>query len=225
MVGVTLQHLMLFELIPHSWQGHLLEEREIINQIGELLRKRADLGEQILPVRERVFRALEISPENVRVLIVGQDPYPNAVDACGLAFSVTARPSGLPGSLLNIQKEIMTDIGKTETADGDLSSWSQQGVMLLNRVLTVTAGQSGSHIDLGWQSITKKISEVLAASGAIAVLWGNAARELKEIFPKENTILGVHPSPLSAHRGFLGSKPFSKVNHRLMELGKTPIRW
>jgi uracil-DNA glycosylase len=126
---------------------------------------------------------------------------------------------------LNIQKEIMTDIGKTETADGDLSRWSQQGVMLLNRVLTVTAGRSGSHVDLGWQSITKKISEVLAASGAIALLWGNTARELEEIFPKENTICGVHPSPLSAHRGFLGSKPFSKVNQRLMEVGKTPIRW
>jgi uracil-DNA glycosylase len=225
MGSVISRPLMLFELIPHSWQGHLRGEREAINQIGEALRKRADSGEQILPNRGQVFRALELSPENVRVLIVGQDPYPNSVDACGLAFSVAARPSGLPGSLLNIQKEIMTDIGKTETADGDLSRWSQQGVMLLNRVLTVTAGRSGSHVDLGWQSITKKISEVLAASGAIALLWGNTARELEEIFPKENTICGVHPSPLSAHRGFLGSKPFSKVNQRLMEVGKTPIRW
>ena len=96
---------MLFELIPHSWQGHLRGEREAINQIGEALRKRADSGEQILPNRAQVFRALELSPENVRVLIVGQDPYPNSVDACGLAFSVAARLSGLPGSLLNIQKE------------------------------------------------------------------------------------------------------------------------
>ncbi|MFY7813275.1 MAG: uracil-DNA glycosylase family protein, partial [Candidatus Nanopelagicaceae bacterium] len=126
-----------------------MEQREKIDEIGSELRKRADSGERILPDRSLVFRALEIPPEEVKVLIIGQDPYPNASDACGLAFSVNPRNSGLPGSLLNIQKEIITDVGSTTTSDGDLSRWADQGVMLLNRVLTVTAGESGSHSDLG----------------------------------------------------------------------------
>jgi uracil-DNA glycosylase len=161
----------------------------------------------------------------VKVIMVGQDPYPNISDAVGLAFSVAPRKSGLPGSLMNIQKEIITDIGSTTTSDGDLSRWASQGVMLLNRILTVSAGESASHASLGWGEITKSIIEHVAVNGAIGVLWGNSAREMAPLFPEDNRIEGVHPSPLSAHRGFLGSKPFSRVNERLQAKGLTPIIW
>jgi len=161
----------------------------------------------------------------VKVIIVGQDPYPNISDAIGLSFAVPPRKTGLPGSLLNIQKEIMTDIGSTTTADGDLTKWASQGVMLLNRVLTVTAGESGSHSKLGWQQITEKIVAHCANLGAVGLLWGSSARELAHLFSEDCLVEGVHPSPLSAHRGFLGSKPFSRVNQLLENKGKTPIIW
>lgn len=216
---------MLFALVPMSWQEILSPFRTEIDAIGKELQTRADNGERILPDKKYVFRALEIAPSEVRVVIVGQDPYPNASDAIGLSFSVTPRKSGLPGSLMNIQKEIMTDIGSTSTADGDLSRWSDQGVMLLNRVLTVTAGESASHSNLGWQKISQIIVETCAAHGAIGVLWGASARELASHFPSENLVEGVHPSPLSAHRGFLGSRPFSQINQKLTNRGQNPIIW
>ena len=216
---------MLFELVPPPWRETLVGQREKIDEIGDELRKRADSGERILPDRSLVFRALEIPPDQVKVLIIGQDPYPNASDACGLAFSVNPRNSGLPGSLLNIQKEIITDVGSTTTSDGDLSRWADQGVMLLNRVLTVTAGESGSHSDLGWQQITERIAEKLATLDCVAILWGNSAKDLAKYFREESLVTGVHPSPLSAHRGFLGSKPFSKVNEILKSKNRSTINW
>lgn len=216
---------MLFDALPTSWQPELADLRISIDEIGRQLQERADKGERILPDKKWVFRALQMAPSEVRVLIIGQDPYPNAQDACGLAFSVSPRKSGLPGSLLNIQKEIMTDIGSTTTADGDLSRWSEQGVLLLNRVLTVTAGESGSHGGLGWEAVTERIAQICAANGAIGVLWGNSARTLEPLFAKDRLVMGVHPSPLSAHRGFLGSKPFSKINEMLGKSGVAPILW
>ena len=216
---------MLFDLVPKNWQELLLPFQNQINQIGQELQARADKGERILPDKKWVFRALELDPEQVNLVIVGQDPYPNANDACGLAFSVLPRKTGLPGSLMNIQKEILTDIGSTTTADGDLTRWSSQGVMLLNRTLTVSAGESGSHSALGWQEITTSIVQACAQRGSIALLWGNSARELAPLFADSRRIEGVHPSPLSAHRGFLGSKPFSAVNALLQEVGKNPIVW
>jgi uracil-DNA glycosylase len=216
---------MLFDLIPNSWQGHLEPFRASIDEIGRGLQARADAGERILPDKKFVFRALEIPPNEVRVLVIGQDPYPNAGDACGLAFSVSPRNSGLPGSLMNIQKEIITDIGATSSADGDLSVWTKQGVMLLNRVLTVSAGESGSHSKMGWEPVTEAIAKVCAASGALALLWGNYARQLEPLFDPEAVVSGVHPSPLSAHRGFLGSKPFSAINTKLEARGFSKISW
>lgn len=216
---------MLFELVPESWKPILVKHQSLIDEIGKQLQVRADNGERILPDKKFVFRALELSPENVKVIIVGQDPYPNVTDAIGLAFAVSPRKSGLPGSLMNIQKEILTDIGVTETADGDLSRWADQGVMLLNRVLTVTAGESASHAALGWQEITHSIVEYCAANGAVGILWGNSARELSALFQEGRLVEGVHPSPLSAHRGFLGSKPFSKVNEILISKNVAPVRW
>ncbi|MFM7451272.1 MAG: uracil-DNA glycosylase, partial [Actinomycetota bacterium] len=181
--------------------------------------------ERILPDKKYLFRALELKPEQVKVIIVGQDPYPNISDAIGLSFAVPARKTGLPGSLLNIQKEIMTDIGSTTTADGDLTKWAGQGVMLLNRVLTVTAGESGSHSKLGWQEVTEKIVAHCANLEAVGLLWGSSARELAHLFKEDCLVEGVHPSPLSAHRGFLGSKPFSRVNQLLENKGKAVIIW
>ncbi len=216
---------MLFGLVPEPWHEVLREFESELDRIGAELRKRADTGERILPDRKDVFRALELEPSEVRVIIVGQDPYPNSSDAMGLAFSVKPRTSGLPGSLMNIQKEIITDIGATATSDGDLTRWSTQGVMLLNRVLTVSAGESASHQSLGWQVITEKIVEYVASHGAIGVLWGNSARELSRYFSSERLIEGVHPSPLSAHRGFLGSRPFSRVNQILISDSSPPITW
>lgn len=217
--------IMLFELVPNSWQRLLEPYKDQINRIGKELQDRADAGERILPDKRHVFRALELSPEEVRVVILGQDPYPNASDAIGLAFSVPPRSSGLPGSLMNIQKEILTDIGATTTADGDLTRWSAQGVLLLNRVLTVSAGESASHSSLGWQVITEAIAEHCANQGAVGLLWGNSARELAPLFEKDRLVEGVHPSPLSAHRGFLGSKPFSQVNSILESLDLPKIIW
>jgi uracil-DNA glycosylase len=216
---------VLFQQIPDFWRSLLAIHEEKINEIGRELARRADLGERILPDRKFVFRALEIPPDEVKVIIIGQDPYPNAQDACGLSFSVSPRKSGLPGSLMNIQKEILTDLGSTESADGDLTRWADQGVMLLNRVLTVSAGESGSHAGLGWEGFTRDVAQICADKGTVALLWGNSARELAPLFREDFRIEGVHPSPLSAHRGFLGSKPFSAVNRILQANGKEVIRW
>ena len=216
---------MLFNLVPSAWQSVLAIHEELINDIGNQLVKRADAGERVLPDKKHVFRALEIKPEDVSVVVLGQDPYPNASDAIGLSFAVTPRKSGLPGSLMNIQKEIITDVGSTTTADGDLTKWSSQGVMLLNRTLTVAAGESGSHAGLGWQKVTESIVKHCADLGSIGLLWGNHARELAHLFDSTKLIEGVHPSPLSAHRGFLGSKPFSAVNEILQNMGKNRIIW
>ena len=217
--------MTLFALVPSPWQSVLEPLRTKIDSIGDELRKRADSGERILPDRDLVFRALQTPPEEVNVVLVGQDPYPNLSDACGLAFSIKPRTSNLPASLMNIQKEIITDIGSTMTADGDLSRWSDQGVLLLNRVLTVKAGESASHNALGWQEITRAIVAHAATRGALGLLWGAPARELAPLFQPGKVVEGVHPSPLSAHRGFLGSKPFSRINSLLIEIGKEPIQW
>ena len=216
---------MLSSLVPDHWKEILQDYNSKIDELGTKLQKKADQGERILPDKKHLFRALELKPEQVKVIIVGQDPYPNISDAIGLSFAVPARKTGLPGSLLNIQKEIMTDIGSTTTADGDLTKWASQGVMLLNRVLTVTAGESGSHSKLGWQEITEKIVAHCANLGAVGLLWGSSARELAHLFNEDCLVEGVHPSPLSAHRGFLGSKPFSRVNQLLENKGKAPIIW
>ena len=216
---------MLSSLVPDHWKEILQDYNSKIDELGTKLQKKADKGERILPDKKHLFRALELKPEQVKVIIVGQDPYPNFSDAIGLSFSVPPRKTGLPGSLLNIQKEIMTDIGSTTTADGDLTKWASQGVMLLNRVLTVTAGESGSHSKLGWQEITEKIVAHCANLGAVGLLWGSSARELAHLFSEDCLVEGVHPSPLSAHRGFLGSKPFSRVNQLLENKGKTAIIW
>jgi len=211
---------MFREQLHPSWRGALTDVLPLLDQIEDKIS-----GDPYLPDSELVMRALSRDMRESKVLILGQDPYPNISDAIGLSFAVSPRKTGLPGSLLNIQKEIMTDIGSTTTADGDLSKWASQGVMLLNRVLTVTAGESGSHSKIGWQEITEEIVSHCANLGAVGLLWGSSARELAHLFESDSLVEGVHPSPLSAHRGFLGSKPFSKVNQILESKGKTGITW
>jgi len=169
------------------------------------------------PDQSLVFRAFELPPERVRVVLVGQDPYPTPGDAIGLAFSVN-RTSKLPKSLQNLFKELSNDLGISRT-QGDLSDWQAQGVFLINRVLTVPIGKSLGHRNIGWEKFTETIIKYLANQGGVGLLLGQSAQELAPYFKKK--VLAPHPSPLSAHRGFFGSKIFSLVNALLNE----PIKW
>ena len=218
--------LVLFDELPTHWQSELSFLRGEFDRIEEALIHEANNGTVILPAKKHVFRALSVLPTAAKVLIVGQDPYPNSHHAIGLSFSVPPGTKPLPGSLQNILKEIATDCGAPSVAnDGDLSPWLAQGVVLLNRTLTVRSGDSGSHQSLGWQKITDEIARKYAQNGAIGLLWGNSAQELRKFFPENRLVYGVHPSPLSAHRGFIGSKPFTRVNALLISAGHEPIRW
>jgi len=217
---------VLFDELSSHWQNELNFLREDFDRIEKALIHEANSGSLILPDQKHVFRALSVLPTEAKVLIVGQDPYPNPNHAIGLSFSVPMGTKPLPGSLQNIFKEIATDCGSPSIAkDGDLSPWVEQGVVLLNRTLTVRAGDSGSHQSLGWQKITDEIARKYAQNGAIGLLWGNSAQELRKFFPENRLVYGVHPSPLSAHRGFIGSKPFTRVNALLQASGREPIRW
>ena len=169
------------------------------------------------PSKTQVFRVFETNPEEVKVVLVGQDPYPTLGDANGLAFSVD-RSSNLPKSLLNLFKELQDDLGISRK-NGDLSDWQQQGVFLINRVLTVPIGNANGHRNIGWESFTEKIISYLASENAIGLLLGKSAQELAPYFKK--FVIAPHPSPLSAYRGFFGSKIYSKVNKLLDE----PINW
>jgi uracil-DNA glycosylase len=209
----------LFDQLHADWQIELQEHRQRIDEIELCLR-----GKEIEPPYEFVFRALSSSLGSTRVVIFGQDPYPTKGHAHGLAFSVDSKVSPLPASLRNIYRELESDV-HARRASGDLSDWSEQGVMLINRVLTTETGKSLAHEKLGWQGVTETVAKVLGERGVIAVLWGNSAQELKKYFKDENAISSVHPSPLSAYRGFFGSQPFSQVNAKLVAKGFTPITW
>jgi uracil-DNA glycosylase len=177
-----------------------------------------------IPQAAEIFSALILPPQGVRVVIVGQDPYPNSAHAMGLSFSVPKSISPLPASLRNIFIELESDCGILNSS-GDLSYWRDQGVLLINRVLTTDKGSSLAHLGIGWEQITKRIVEIAAKQNSIAVLWGNKAQELSGLFPTDSVLATAHPSPLSAYRGFFGSKPFSKVNSLLVKAGQEPIDW
>ncbi len=201
-----------------SWQ-RLLEP--VAPDIEKILAKIAD--EDIAPPREEIFRAFDIDLEEVQVVIFGQDPYPTKGNAMGLAFSVPTNVTHIPASLRNIFQELENDLGLRRPLSGDLTSWERSGVLLLNRVLTTRVGEPAAHSNLGWQNITNHIARELGARGVIAILWGKSAQELAEYF--SNYISSAHPSPLSAYRGFFGSKPFSRVNELLITQGRSPINW
>jgi uracil-DNA glycosylase len=206
----------LAALIPPAW-------REIVD-LERLRRISKEIDSDFLPSPKLIFRSLECAPSDVKVVIVGQDPYPNSQHAMGLAFSVPAEVEVLPASLKNIYKELKADLGVIKE-NGDLSGWSEQGVLLLNMSLTVLPNQTGSHSKIGWQVITQQIISEIAKRGALAVLWGREAQLMSKFFAQEDQFTAPHPSPLSVYRGFYGSKPFSKVNRRLEEKGLTPIKW
>lgn len=219
--------MTLFGQVPTDWQLPLQNVRSNIDQIESVIREQRSAGLEIVPDSGNVFQALTILPNQVRVVILGQDPYPNPLHACGLSFSVPSGTNPMPPTLRNILKEIKVDIGITQVQDGDLTPWMQQGVMLLNRVLTTVAHKSDSHRKIGWQTITERILETIVQSNpnVIAILWGNQALEVRQFFKPENVIVSAHPSPLSAYRGFTGSKPFSQVNQNLVNRGEVPIIW
>ncbi|ASY09355.1 uracil-DNA glycosylase [Candidatus Nanopelagicus limnes] len=206
----------LTSLVPPAWRE--IVDLEDVAQIG------ANLGQNFLPSSKLIFKSLEVDPDDVKVVIVGQDPYPNSQHAMGLAFSVPAEVGVLPASLKNIYKELEADLGIIRE-NGDLSAWLEQGVLLLNMSLTVLPNESGSHSKIGWQVITQQIISDVAKRGAVAVLWGREAQLMSKYFAIEDQFIAPHPSPLSVYRGFYGSKPFSKVNSRLVEKGLTPIKW
>ena len=192
--------------------------------IDQLERIEAKLiKEPFAPDHQSVLRAFETSLDEIKVLIIGQDPYPNPDFAMGLAFSVAPHVTKLPASLRNIFTEYSQDTGYQTPKNGDLSSWSRQGVMLLNRTLTLSPGLTNSHEDIGWKEFTFNASRILAERNIVAILWGSAASELADLFP--NKIVSVHPSPLSAYRGFFGSKPFTRANIMLQELGISEVDW
>lgn len=212
-------HVPLFDQLHADWQMALRQHEPSIEEIDLFIQDK-----EISPNYEFVFRALSTPLEGTRVVIFGQDPYPTKGHAHGLAFSVDSEVSPLPASLRNIFKELESDL-KITRSTGDLSDWSHQGVMLINRILTTQTGVSLAHENLGWQKITETVAQVLGQRGVIAVLWGGTAQGLRKFFQDENVISSVHPSPLSAYRGFFGSKPFSRINEKLLAIGEVPITW
>lgn len=188
-------------------------------------------GREFLPSPEQVFRALSVPMDQVRVVILGQDPYPTPGHPMGLAFS-TAPGVSAPKSLRNIHKELLTDVGVLSPTDGDLTAWEKQGVLLLNRVLTVEPGKAGSHRGIGWEEVTAEILKVLNRRvatghnpGLSAILWGKDAQKAGELLPHAFQVTSPHPSPLSAYRGFFDSHPFSQVNEHLLSVDVSPIDW
>ncbi|WP_033420591.1 uracil-DNA glycosylase [Nesterenkonia alba] len=213
-----------------GWERALAPVEEHFATVrAELIRRRA-AGEHILPAPENVLRAFRQPFEQVRVLIIGQDPYPTPGHPIGLCFAVDAQVRPLPRSLVNIFAELESDMGIAPSTHGDLSAWTRQGVLLLNRALTVAAGKAGSHRGIGWEAITERAVEALVQRGTplVSILWGSQARQLKPVLNRgEHTrvLEAPHPSPLSAHRGFFGSRPFSQTNAFLEQLGQPPVDW
>lgn len=223
----TLPELAEAGLIDEGWARTLAPVGDRIAEIGERLRGEVAAGGRYLPSGDRVLRAFARPLDEVRVLIVGQDPYPTPGHPIGLSFAVDAHVRPLPRSLTNIYRELHDDLGIPPAAHGDLSAWSDQGVMLLNRVLTVAPGQPGSHRGWGWEEVTAHAITVLAARDQplVAILWGRDAAALRPLLGATPVIESPHPSPLSAARGFFGSRPFSRSNALLEGAGSAAIDW
>lgn len=210
--------MSLFAQMHPQWQEAL---RNFQPQFG-LIESRLD-PESVTPHRDCIMRAFATPLTEIKVVIIGQDPYPGLGHAQGLAFSVATEK--LPSSLRNIFKELQNDLGGELRSNGDLRDWQEQGVFLLNRILTTQIGISLAHEDIGWQEITNEAARILGNKPAVAILWGQTAQELRSFFKAKAVIESVHPSPLSAYRGFFGSKPFSQANSLLESLGRSPIIW
>ena len=217
----------LSELVDPGWAAALEPVAGRIAELGEFLRGETAAGRGYLPAGESVLRAFATPLAEVRVLIVGQDPYPTPGHPIGLSFAVDKRVRPLPRSLANIYRELHDDLGLPIPVHGDLTAWTENGVMLLNRVLTVQPGVAGSHRGKGWEAVTDAAIRVLVARDAplVAILWGRDAASLSPLLGATPIIATAHPSPLSARRGFFGSHPFSRANELLVAQGAAPINW
>ncbi|MFS0852442.1 uracil-DNA glycosylase [Microbacterium sp. 179-I 3D4 NHS] len=214
-------------LMDPGWAAALAPVQGTITSLGERLREEQAAGRGYLPTGENVLRAFQRPLSEVRVLITGQDPYPTPGHPIGLSFAVDRHVRPLPRSLANIYKERESDLGISPAPHGDLTAWSDQGVLLLNRVLTVRPGAPASHRRWGWEEVTELAIRTLVARDQplVAVLWGRDAAGLQPMLGDTPVVASAHPSPLSASRGFFGSRPFSRVNALLAELGAPPVDW
>jgi uracil-DNA glycosylase len=227
-VAKSLDELASDGLIDPSWAAALRPVGPRIAELGDFLRAETAAGRGYLPRGDRVLRAFGSPLDEVRVLIVGQDPYPTPGHAVGLSFSVSPTTRPVPRSLANIFREYADDLGHPTPSTGDLTPWTEQGVLLLNRVLTVAPGEPGSHRDKGWEAVTEQAIRALVARDGeplVAILWGRDARNLAPLLDDVPLIESAHPSPMSADRGFFGSRPFSRANALLEELGGDPVDW
>jgi uracil-DNA glycosylase len=214
---------MLFDQLHSGWQALLADQRDTLARLERLVEGERDL----VPESSRVLAAFATDPANLRVLIVGQDPYPNPNHAVGLAFAVPPGTQPVPPTLTNIYRELRTDV-LGHDARPDLSGWAKRGVLLMNRHLTTRAGQSAAHASWGWGDFTDAAVSALAklhGGRLVAILWGNRAQELAHRLGKAKVISSAHPSPLSSYRGFFGSRPFSRANQELATMGLTPVDW
>jgi uracil-DNA glycosylase len=218
----------LRSIIDPGWADALEPVAGRIAEMGDFLRAEVAAGRRYLPAGENVLRAFKQPFAGVRVLIVGQDPYPTPGHAVGLSFSVAPEVRRLPASLVNIFREYSDDLGYPTPTTGDLTPWSERGVLLLNRVLTVAPGQPGSHRGKGWEEVTEQAIRALAARQGeplVAILWGRDARTLVPLLEGIPAIESAHPSPYSAASGFFGSRPFSRANKLLEQEGAEPVDW
>jgi uracil-DNA glycosylase len=217
----------LQKVIEEGWATALEPVKDRIATMGDFLRAEIAAGRTYLPAGDNVLRAFKQPFDAVRVLIVGQDPYPTPGHPVGLSFSVDPRVRRLPGSLVNIFREYSDDLGYPAPATGDLTPWTERGVLLLNRVLTVEPGKPGSHRGKGWEEVTEQAIRALAARGTplVAILWGRDARNLGPLLGDVPRIESTHPSPMSAHNGFFGTKPFSRANALLERQEAEPVDW
>ncbi|WNY34569.1 uracil-DNA glycosylase [Curtobacterium flaccumfaciens] len=217
----------LTDLVDPGWASALAPVEDDVHRIGTWLRDETAAGRHWLPAGGDVLRAFTTPFGAVKVLVVGQDPYPTPGHPIGLSFAVDPAVRPVPRSLANIYRELSDDLGVTPPAHGDLRAWSDQGVLLLNRVLTVQAGEAGSHRGKGWEAVTDQAVRALVARGAplVAVLWGAQAGSVRPLLGDTPVVASAHPSPLSASRGFFGSRPFSQVNALLESQGAPPVDW
>ena len=218
----------LRSIIDPGWADALEPVAGRIAAMGDFLRAEVAAGRRYLPAGENVLRAFKQPFAEVRVLIVGQDPYPTPGHAVGLSFSVAPEVRRLPGSLVNIFREYSEDLGYPTPTTGDLTPWTERGVLLLNRVLTVQPGKPGSHRGKGWEEVTEQAIRALAARQTeplVAILWGRDARTLVPLLAGIPAVESAHPSPYSAANGFFGSRPFSRANQLLEQEGAQPVDW
>lgn len=219
--------MALVDQVGPGWADALAPVADDVAAIGDRLRAEVAAGRGFLPGGSEVFAALRMPFDDVRVLLLGQDPYPTPGHPMGLCFSVRPDVRPLPKSLVNIFTELSDDLGVDPPDDGDLTGWVDQGVLLLNRTLTVRPGAPGSHRGMGWEAVTEHVIRAVVARDAplVAILWGRDARNTAPLLGDAPRVESPHPSPLSAHRGFFGSRPFSRTNAHLEALGAAPVDW